>query len=582
MAFSRNHKSRIAQLSSAAVALAACLLLCACSTPPERSTPSYQSGVRNPAEDSLRDQAMQHFIDASVLEMRGDFAQAALEYQEALRYDKNATIFFALSRAYGELGKNQPAIEAGREAVQRDPRNTEYRRNLASVFLAASQPDSAILQYETIITIDSTSMESWFNLAKLYQIRSPLKALSSLDHITERFGPHWEVLLQCADLCNKLGKFDRAATALRGMVQLDPGNRELRRSLAQTYSRASMFDSSLSVYATLVEPGAEPLDVLAEVAGVHLLKKDYAHANSEFDRILGVDSLDIEAQLHVGELYYGQAEKDSTLLPRTQKIFEGIRKTHPRDHRPYMFLGVLALMAKNDTAAIENFRRVTELANRDPDGWVYLSSVYQTRNNFTEVARILEAALRVLPDDFRVNFFLGVAYNRLSRNLEAVRTLEHARSINPKDVDGIAQLAIVYEALNRPSESDSLYEEALRLDPDNNLVLNNYAYSLAERNIQLGRALTMSQKALRAQPDNGSYLDTIGWIYCQLGELAEAAKYVRQAISKGEANAVVYEHLGDIYFKMNDRSAALEQWQAALKLDSENRTLQEKIARGLR
>lgn len=564
----------------AALSLAASLLLSACSSVPEKASTANRPTQRTPAADSLRDQAIQHFIDASVFEMRGDFAQGALEYQEALRYDKSAAIYFALSRSYGELGKNAPAIDAGREAVRLDPLNAEYRRNLASVYLSASQHDSAIVQYETIIRVDSSSLESWFNLAKLYQLRSPTKALSTFEHITDRFGPQWDVLLQAADLCNKLGKFDRAATNLHSMVQLDPGNKELLRTLAQTYSRASMYDSALSVYATLQGGGAGNLDLQAEIAGVHLLKRNYAKADSEFDRILGNDSLTIEAQLHIGELYYNQTEKDSILIPRVRAIFERIRKAHPGDWRSYWFLGAMAAVAREDSAAIRNLKRVTELAGWNSDGWVYLSSIFQSHNNFAEVTRILEAALRVLPDDFRVNLSLGVAYNRLNRNVEALRTLEHARSINPKDIDAIAQLALVYEALNRPVESDSLYEEALRLDQDNHLVMNNYAYSLAERNIQLERALALSRLAVEAQPDNGSYLDTIGWVYFRLGRYVDAANYVKQAITKGEGNAVVYEHLGDIYFKMNDRAAALEQWHMALKLDAENKTLQEKISRG--
>jgi tetratricopeptide (TPR) repeat protein len=111
-------------------------------------------------------------------------------------------------------------------------------------------------------------------------------------------------------------------------------------------------------------------------------------------------------------------------------------------------------------------------------------------------------------------------------------------------------------------------------------VLNNYAYSLAERGTQLERALLFARKAVETQPDNPSYLDTIGWIYYRLGQFAEAERYVKQAISKGEVSAVVYEHLGDIYFRMNQKDLAMEHWQMALKLDEANAVLRDKIARG--
>ena len=132
----------------------------------------------------------------------------------------------------------------------------------------------------------------------------------------------------------------------------------------------------------------------------------------------------MDVKLHIGELYFAQLEKDSTLAPLTISIFERIRNSHPEDWRAYWFLGAIGSVRHDDSLAIRNFRKVTELASWNPDAWVYLSSVFLGRNNFVEVANILQSALKVLPDDFRVNFFLGVAYSRLNRNADAARVLE--------------------------------------------------------------------------------------------------------------------------------------------------------------
>jgi tetratricopeptide (TPR) repeat protein len=202
------------------------------------------------------------------------------------------------------------------------------------------------------------------------------------------------------------------------------------------------------------------------------------------------------------------------------------------------------------------------------------------KNNYAEVAKVLESALKVVPDDFRVNFLLGVAYSRLQRTLDAVRVLEYARTLNAGDVNCITQLALVYDGLKNYEETDKLYEEALKLDPNNHLVLNNYGYSLADRNIRIDRALEMAQKAIEAQPENASYLDTIGWVYFRLGKYEDAERYIKKAIDKDGASAVVYEHLGDVYFMMKDRERALEQWKIALKLDANNAALRGKVERG--
>jgi tetratricopeptide (TPR) repeat protein len=138
----------------------------------------------------------------------------------------------------------------------------------------------------------------------------------------------------------------------------------------------------------------------------------------------------------------------------------------------------------------------------------------------------------------------------------------------------------VYDDLKRYEDSDSIYEKAIKLYPANHLLLNNYAYSLSVRTVQLDRALKMAQEAVRQQPKNPSYLDTIGWVYFQLGNYAEAKKYILQAIDAGEASTVVLEHLGDVYSKLGEKENSLEFWKRALEKDPKNKSLENKIEQG--
>jgi tetratricopeptide (TPR) repeat protein len=202
------------------------------------------------SESAERDRALQHFIDGSLLEQKGEYARAILEYQDALRYDKNHAIHYALSKCYTRLNKHTHAIEAGREAVRLAPDNIEYRRTLANAYLLAFDLDAAAKELEELVKRDSSHIESWYNLARVYQARKPLQALEVYEGILSRFGEEWDVLLQIADLNNTLGQFDKAAEALRRMLLIDPGNQELRRTLAQTYVRAERYDDAITLYAT--------------------------------------------------------------------------------------------------------------------------------------------------------------------------------------------------------------------------------------------------------------------------------------------------------------------------------------------
>jgi tetratricopeptide (TPR) repeat protein len=107
--------------------------------------------------------------------------------------------------------------------------------------------------------------------------------------------------------------------------------------------------------------------------------------------------------------------------------------------------------------------------------------------------------------------------------------------------------------------------------------MNNYAYSLAERELRLEYALELARKAVDAQPDRGAYLDTIGWIYYKLGKYNLALTYISRSLENRENSAVVVEHLGDVYYKLGDLDEAARYWKQALEMDQDNRELRHKI-----
>jgi Tfp pilus assembly protein PilF len=191
----------------------------------------------------------------------------------------------------------------------------------------------------------------------------------------------------------------------------------------------------------------------------------------------------------------------------------------------------------------------------------------------------MNKAKEYVTDDFRIYMLLGIAYNRAGLNQDARIALERSHEMNPTDVNVLSSLGLAYDALKMSAESDSTYEKALRLDSGYALVLNNYAYSLSERGIQLDRAMKMSQEALRKDSTNSSYLDTYGWIMYQLGRYEEAALYIKKAIDIGDASSVVLEHLGDVYDKLNRSDEAKKYWTMALDKDQKNSALRAKLER---
>jgi tetratricopeptide (TPR) repeat protein len=527
-----------------------------------------------------REIALQHYIEGSIYDQKGEYAKAILEYQDALRYDDNPAIYYAISKDYSILGKHSLAARMGEEAVKREPTNKTYRENLAEIYLNAFDVEKAISQYEEIVRLDSTSLQAWYNLARLYQMRKPLRALELYADILHRFGPTWDVYSQMVPLYMSMGKIDEGASALKEMLEMDPSNYELRRTLADAYLRAGKKDEALAVYNELLERDPNDIEVRAAVVHVRLLQERYEEATRQLESIFQSDSLTVETQLRFGQYFASFLQRDSAVAPYAYDIFGKIQRNYPNDWRPYWFLGIIASVMKDDSAAMSNLEQVTRIAPTNPDGWLFLASMFVERGNALRASQILLEAVKSLPDEPRLHSLLGHAYQQMKKPEEALQSFERALELNPKHVPTMSNTALLYDELKRYEDADRLYEEALKLEPDNHLILNNYGYSLADRNLQLERALDMAREAVRQQPENSSYLDTIGWVYFRLGEYVEAERHIRRAVENGDASPIVLEHLGDVYSKMGQKEKAVEYWQKALERDTSNESLRAKIMRG--
>jgi tetratricopeptide (TPR) repeat protein len=399
------------------------------------------------------------------------------------------------------------------------------------------------------------------------------------ERILQRTGQEWEVYHNIAMINESLRRYDKAAEAMEQMLKINPGAGQLRQSLADMYLRANQVDKAMTIISDLLERDSSNAELRSMLAGIFLQRDQWDKAREQFEIVLKDDSLSADTRFKIGFAFFLQIQKDSTLLPITRKQFEKFQKQYPGDWRPLFYLGMMSMLTKHDTAAINYFERVTALAAWNADAWAYLGSLYFDRGNYQQLIATMDRARQNVPNDARVYLLLGLAYTRLSRNDDAIAALERSIEIDPKDLNALSALGLAYDNVKRYKDCDRIYDSALTIDAHNALVLNNYAYSLSERGEQLERAMTMSRESLQKDSLNSSFLDTYGWILYKLERFDEALIYIQRSISAGEANAVVFEHLGDVYDKLKMPEKAREYWKKGLEMDSSNLSLKAKLER---
>lgn len=559
-----------------------CIILSGCSS--SRQSPQQVQANDRESRGNVKlkewnhDRALQHFIEGTALDAKGMYAEAILEYQEAGQYEPNAAISFAMSKDFWQLNKIERAVQEANNAVQLEPRNISYRENLATLFYQASRPDLAIREYKEIVKIDSSYSAGWFGLARLYQQVQPQQAIEIYEKMLSRDNNQMDVLLQCAQLYSMLERYDEAASKYRHMIELDPNNALLQKQLAETYAKGGRIEQAQALLDSVVQADTTDAEAIITSAHLALERKQFLKALYLVEILEHQNIKNTELRLQIGIVYFGLIEYDSLYIPTTITQLEGIQKDSPSDWRPYWYLGAIAANQHKDSLAGSYFEQVVKLENHHGDAWWYYGSSLFEQGKYDKLLEAMDQAQKLLPNDFRMYLLQGLALTRKNQQAEALQPLNKAYALNPNDLNVLSTLALTLDGMHNYQQSDSVYEQGIKQFSSSALLLNNYSYSLAERGLQLNRALEMSKQAITVEPDNAAYLDTYGWILFRLDKDSDAALYLEKSIATGKASSEVHEHLGDVYKKQGNEMKAIELWKKALMMDPNNEAAKQKLA----
>ena len=561
-----------------------------------------------------KDKAMEHFIDGTMAEQKGKYAEAILEFQDALKYDPQPGIKFALAKNYYRLGKFSLAYKFANSAVKEDSTNIEFNALLAQLYQAANKPDSSAVVYNRIISIDSTNTTAYYNLGMLYENEKPIQALEVYNKLLDVTGPEWNVLIKIADLNERLGNVDETIETVEDLAKLDPSNLDLQKLLIESYLKSENYDKALNLSDEMLAAFPDDYSLIELKANALLRNGDVKESLQEYLQFIDNDAIPLDSKIRIGVHFLSESDKDSLILASTKKIFTRLDKD-TTNWQVKMYLGEISLLEKNDSLAVLYLEDAADLASWNVELWMRLGGLLFDTGRYEKAAEEMSEAVSNFPDEFSLNFILGLslaqednheeaepylekaatinpndifalsAYaftlNRLDKQDEALRYLKKAAKVDPNDLQVLTIMGSIYDAQKDWSKVDEIYERALSIDQTNPLVLNNYAYSLASRGKKLDDALDMVNDALEMDPENPSYLDTKGWIYYQMGDYEEAKEFVEQANELDEGNAEIMEHLGDIYFKLDNKEKAITLWKKASSLIDDNQEIKNKIEKGL-
>lgn len=529
--------------------------------------------------------AMEYYI-RGINEFENENYEQALDHLIAahLRLSDHAGVNYALADAYLAVGDITNASYYGQIAASLEPGNKWYHLKLAQIYRYAGRAESTIEAYEKALEYHPRDTDILYDLADTFTDFGELrKANKVYDQILEITGMDFEIHLRKFQNYNALKMRDSALVQLEKMRELNPGNLSTLHTISQYYLELDDEKAAREVLLEAHDRNARDPQTLILLAEIFIRNSEWQNLGEAFSTMLEDPLIYPSRKMELVRFMFQQYQRnlnEPVLLDQTRKVVLAFSENEP-EYGPAQLIASDFLLQNNEPdLALEKLESANKLVPEDQDAWRKRIQVLFSMNRYDEIIGLAETASERVPDDAVIQFFTGASHMLTGRPETAESWLEKAgHSPARRNFRSVVYgaLADVKQELDKWEEAVQAYERAIRLDAANHNAMNNYAYYLSVRKERLDDAKNLAEQALKHEPENTSYLDTMGWIHYQLGNYDLALEYILRAAGDNNASPEVFEHLGDVYYKLGEPQRAAEWWERALQEDPARGYLQERI-----
>jgi tetratricopeptide (TPR) repeat protein len=421
-----------------------------------------------------------------------------------------------LGRIYVELGRGEDALRAYGEALRLDPDYPVIQYRYGVLLKEFDRRSEAEESFSTAIRLEPRFIEAYLELAELkMEDGRHDEAEALLTKALARESESTEALVLLSELYADRGDLDKAIRLLEDRSKKAELGREAMILLGRLCYEAGDYDEALDIFGAMFDPEQD---------------------SAELARILG------EIALRAG---------------KPKKALEYYRQAiaiAPGDYRSYMAL----FFASSPVFSVDDSPHIDL---KDGDIMQLLASAAET----------------VEEQDFDGNYVIGISYQSVDSLEIALKFLQRSRDLKPTDERLLINLASVLEKLNRYEEAESHLVKLHELKPEDPTVCNFYGYLLALMGKDLKRAEVLVRTALKNDPNNGYYIDSLAWVYYMRGEYNRAAAELEKASGIVENDPVILEHLGDTYQSLRRYEDAIAAYEKSIELHDDKSKILKKI-----
>lgn len=536
--------------------------------------------------DSANIRQIDVFVDALKEKSIGNNLEALKLFNKAIaEMPTNDAALYEASQLDADLNNYTEALAKAEKAYSLNKANKFYLEHYISILTKAGDLDKAIDVLKEVMNKKTADPVVKMQYAYLLGAsKNPKKAIGIFEEM-ERNGEYNEAIAyEKIKLYLSLNDTKGAENELKKMIKNNPGDSRYLSSLAEFYLKSGNLEEAERAFNDILRVEPNNVNALLYKAQYYQMKKDSENYHKTVKSLIENKELNLDTKITLIAERFSQKNKlDSAEKSFLLNLGKQLTAQYPDEYRAHQVLGDMYYLAENYDSAKLSYLKSLSLDNKEFNVWQNLFYTLNIRKEYKLLADSSEAAIELFPAHSLVYFYNATAniqlekYDKAEKNFR--RALRFVGENQPMEAQIHSSLADMYNKQKRFKEMDESFDEAIRLDPDNAYTLNNYAYYLTLRKEKLDLAKKMSKKSLDIDPNNPSFLDTYAWINFETENYTEAKYYQEKALANGKDDmSTIYEHYGDILFKLNDIENALKYWNKAKEAGSKNKTLPTKIS----
>jgi tetratricopeptide (TPR) repeat protein len=534
--------------------------------------------------EAQRLQADFYFFNALKERAIGNTDDAKEYLEKTIAIDpKHATAFFERARIADSRNEHFLALNLIEKAYQLEPDNYWITLFYADALAKVNQNGKAIKVYEELYEIEKDRLEFLFDWAALLAQEKKYKdAIKILDKLENRYGISEPIATLKQKVYYAKGKPEQGIAEIIKLSEAFPDEVQYLGIIAEMYSELGKPEKSKFYYDKI-------LQIDPDNGMVHLAYAEEARKAgnpdaffSALEKAFASGALDIDTKIQILINLYSITEVSQKDAQRVYPLLNSLDSLYPKSPKTHSVYGDYLLRDRKLPEARDRFRTALKYDRSREAIWGELLFINYQLGDSESLVNDGKQATTLFPTYPQFYFFYALGLFEQKNYEEAAKKLEDGLDLilSNKELEAefYSLLGSTYNKLERFQDSDKAYENALKIRPDDALVLNNYAYYLSVRKQNLKRAEEMSAKALKLKPNEPSYLDTYGWIMFQMGKYNDAKHFILRAIEVDPSpSGEVYEHLGDALFKLDDIEGALKYWQKAKSMGDTSPLIDKKI-----